>query len=1077
MPSLPDLIDNKTVTATQLAQVLVQLLREGEQATFCVATAYFNLDGLERLGDALDSVEEMRLLLGAEQEQAFVVTERLYREIERGFVRAVRGSMAMVQKWVEYLQQPRVQVRHYSQGFLHGKAYIVTGVPVLGAVGIVGSSNFTGAGLTTNLELNAVLKQASAVQELQKWFNRIWERSDDYKQQLLELLTQFTDAYTPYEIYIKVLYEAFKDKLQSALAEQDGQPSPIALADFQHEGYLAAREVLENYGGVLIADSVGLGKTFLALRLLDEYAYRPRETALVICPATLRDTVWRPLLETHAIPHRIESMEHISQSDCPVEELSRYKVVVVDESHNFRNDASNRWSNLARIMQAGDSEKKLILLTATPVNNTVFDLYNQLRLITRDRRDYFADSGIRDLKQYFVQAEKSRDTLYEVLEAVAVRRSRAFIRKHYPNAHIDGQPLHFPERVIHTVHYSLEDSYGSQLYQQVAGAIENLKLAPYQIEMYRKELLQKRVQSLFEVDLGEGLTDYLKQKGLTDEQVQRLVLDLGRQTALAHIMRVLYLKRLESSVHALRVSLKRQYDFQRRFLQALQQGKLLRSADYHRWLLQLENADDQNESSIEQNEWFQNLESIDTDRYELTHIEQDVKHDLSLIESILQPLQDIGVSLDSKLQALKRLLLTQLRGQKVLLFSYFKDTARYLYDYLRAEGEIQQAFGAKAIAITDSDVQPDDRRSIVQRFAPRANCPHRSDRSHRSGECAHCQCEDELNLLLSTDVLSEGQNLQDASVVVNYDLHWNPVRMVQRIGRVDRIGSPHQRIDVYNFHPEDKLEELLGLMDRLYQKLDAINRSVGLDASVLGEAPNPMDFNTLRRIDAEEQSVIDELEGIGELNVGEFLQEDLMRFLNQLGEQAVSRIPMGVGTAKRRAEGQPAGFFAAFRNTRNDRHYWLFHDTSATRTVTARLESISYIRSQPDESPAPLPEGFDPAEHIASLRRYLVQQLNQVAHRLPRLQAPQNHVVSRLQAIPGSALRNKMLQYFREPLPQTYLRELRPVWQENRTKASSELLDVLKRFAESHPLQPVAVPETPKVREEDIECVAWMLVT
>lgn len=1077
MSSLPDLIDNQRVTAVQLAQVLKELLSGGQRTTFCIATAYFNLEGLERLGESLHNVEDLRLLLGAEQEQTFVVTERLYREIEQDFAQASRGALAKLQKWVEYLQQSFVKVRRYSQGFLHGKAYIASNIPYLGAVGIVGSSNFTGAGLTTNLELNAVLKQSSAVQELQKWFELIWEQSEDYKQQLLALLTQFTQAYSPYEIYIKVLYEAFRDKLQSPLAEQDGQPSPIALADFQHEGYLAAREVLENYGGVLIADSVGLGKTFLALRLLDEYAYRPRETALVICPATLRDTVWRPLLETHAIPHRIESMERISQSDCPVEELSRYKVVVVDESHNFRNDASNRWNNLTRILQTGDTEKKIILLTATPVNNTVFDLYNQLRFITRDREDYFADSGIRDLKQYFVRAEKSRDTLYEILEAVAVRRSRAFIRRHYPNAHIDGQPLHFPERVIHTLHYNMEDSYGSQLYQQVANAIENLKLAPYQVDLYRKDLLQKRLQSLFEPELGEGLTDYLKQRGLDDQQVQRLVLDLGRQTALAHIMRVLYLKRLESSVHALRVSLKRQYDFQNKFLQVLRQGKLLCSADYHRWLLQFESSDDATENPSEQNDWFDNLQGIDTNMYDLAQIEQDVQHDLRLLENILQPLQEIDTLQDSKLQTLKRLLTTQLQGQKVLLFSYFKDTARYLYEYLRADEEVKHAFGDKAMAITDSDTKSDERRRLVQCFAPRANCPNKADRAHRSQECAYCHPEHELNLLISTDVLSEGQNLQDASIVINYDLHWNPVRMVQRIGRVDRIGSPHERIDVYNFHPEDKLEELLRLMERLYQKLDAINRSVGLDASVLGESPNPMDFNTLRRIDSEDQSVVDELEGVGELNIGEFLQEDLIQFLNRLGEQAVSRIPMGVGTAKHRDGGKPTGFFVAFRNAKTDRHYWLFHDDEANRTVTARLEAISHIRSQDGESPAPLPEGFDPTERIVPLRRYLVQQLNQVAHRLSKLQAPQNHVVSRLQAMPGSALRNELLKYFREPLPQNYLRELRQVWQQNRSKANSELLGALKRFVDSHPLLPVSVPETPEVREEDIECVAWMLVT
>ncbi|MCS7254977.1 MAG: SNF2-related protein, partial [Armatimonadetes bacterium] len=185
----------------------------------------------------------------------------------------------------------------------------------------------------------------------------------------------------------------------------------------------AAKDILENYGGVIIADSVGLGKTFLALRLLDDYAYRERIPTLILCPAALIDTLWKPLLRRYGIYADILSMERFSRQDFSPDEYQGHKLIVVDESHNFRNPDTNRWEKLFKLLNS-DAEKKLILLTATPINNTLFDLYHQIRFITRDQDDFFLAAGISSLRKYFVNAETNRETLYEVLEAIAVRRSR-----------------------------------------------------------------------------------------------------------------------------------------------------------------------------------------------------------------------------------------------------------------------------------------------------------------------------------------------------------------------------------------------------------------------------------------------------------------------------------------------------------------------------------------------------------------------------------------------------------------------------------------------------------------------------
>jgi superfamily II DNA or RNA helicase len=401
----------------------------------------------------------------------------------------------------------------------------------------------------------------------------------------------------------------------------DGKPSPILLADFQRDGYRAAREILDTYQGVLIADSVGLGKTFLALRLLDDYAYQRRQTALVICPAALRDTVWKPLLEQHAIPHRIESMEQVSQSDTPIDEYAQYPIIVVDESHNFRNPGSNRWRNLFEIARRASErfpdEFRLILLTATPVNNSVYDLYHQVRLITRDDKGYFQAAGIDNLESYFRKADEQRETLYELLEAIGVRRSRLFIRKHYPDAQIDGKRLHFPERRIHSMRYNLQAVYGgAPLQAKSPTPSRSCYLAPYQLDSYRREVASTAAQASSGKIGSSWRTGASTHEGLTDAQISELRKRLGEQSGLAGLMRVLYLKRLESSVEALRNSLRHQLEFQQALsADPASRANSLPAADYRRMRL-LEEDDEIAEGDW--NEFLQSLESIDTEAYDLS---------------------------------------------------------------------------------------------------------------------------------------------------------------------------------------------------------------------------------------------------------------------------------------------------------------------------------------------------------------------------------------------------------------------------------------------------------------------------
>lgn len=1059
---LPDLVDNGAVSGTNLATVLQSVLNSAKENApkpqLWVATAYFNLDGFEMLGEPLEQVHELRLLIGTEPNQAFVLTHQLAQELERHFALIRPESQQKLERWAAFVRQDKVQVRRYKPQkhgeILHGKAYLVSGVPMLGRLGVIGSSNFTGAGLTTNLELNALLKQKSATDLLYQWYEQLWDQAEDYKDELLAMLEQFTRELKPYEVYLKVVYEAYRDRLASELGGQDDKPSPIILADFQRDGYHAAREILEQYGGVLIADSVGLGKTYLALRLLDDYAYQQRQTALVICPAALRDTVWKPLLEQHAIPHRIESMEQISRGDFNLGDLAQYSVIVVDESHNFRNPGANRWRNLFELVRNANPEQtRLILLTATPVNNSVYDLYHQIRLITRDQKDFFQIAGIDNLEGYFRKADEERESLYELLEAISVRRSRAFIRRHYPDAVIDGKRIRFPQRHIHSVQYDLQKVYGDDLYQRVARTIEELHLAPYQLDSYRHEVVKNRLR-LFG-DEWEQIRQALLKAGMSDEQIRKFRFELGGQAALASLMRVLYLKRLESSVEALRNSLRHQLQFQQHFLKFLLLGKLLTSKDYRRMLM-LESDDEETPNGDMQAFW-ESLQPVDASKYDLHMVKRDVEEDIRKLKALLDELEKLQPQNDAKLNKLDDLLSRELSGEKVLIFSYYKDTAQMLYH------ELKRRMPHVEIARVDSGVTMEDRKRMVQRFSPRSN--------HYTLQPG----EREIQILIATDALSEGQNLQDARIVVNYDLHWNPVRMVQRIGRIDRIGSPHDTIEVHNFIPEDALESLLGLMQRLLDKLEQINRTVGLDASVLGEAPNPMDFNTVRRIAMGEDAVLDELEQEGELSIGEFLMEDLMNYLKELGEEHLGRIPLGRGTAKYASSTEQQGFFAAFRHIPTNRHYWLFQRADDS-LETAQLRAIRAIRSAPNDPAAPLPDPKCTEERLHTLRTELIKRLNQQVHQPHKLPSVQQQILRRLRTLPPSALRNELQRYFGDALPATDLTELRRLWRDVQKLAPQQAMQQLKAFADLHPHPPVNPAQLKATTEEDLECIAWMWV-
>lgn len=996
---IPYVIDN---VETRLADVLNYLLQRQTGQKVDIATAYFSVRGYDLIREPLSSVRHFRLLLGDNLQEPGDVglqpNSRAYLRHELNAEPLNEATQRLVEELVRFLRRDDVEVRLYlghdpaekgRRSFLHAKCYLFYG----GAdhsqllfdslnplVGIVGSSNFTAPGLLTNRELNLVHKTlldeeeiidfearhhvlhyaeeridgsitlenqlllksevgARAIMDLARWYDDQWRLAVDFKADFIDLLesSKFGGRiFTPYEIYMKALYEYFKDDLDSDFSSSATR-SAVELAEFQEDAVKKARRILARYDGVIVADSVGLGKTWIGKKLLEDYAYHRRQKALVVCPASLK-RLWEEELRSASISAYIVTQERLGQDDLDIRDYADVDVILVDEAHNFRNKRAKRYFQLENILAANGrrgrdgGRKKLILLTATPINNNIFDLYNQINLFTGNDRTYFASAGIGDLYKYFLAArresiEQGSIRIFNLLEEVVIRRTRQFIQRAYPEATIRGRKVTWPKRQLRTIEYNLEAAYEG-FYQQIVRRIEGLNLAHYNLESYK---------------LGDKPDDF----------------ELGRQVALVGIFKSRFLKRLESSIDAFRISIRRGLEFVKTFDEYLQDNIILDAASFQNAMRLLEEDDADSEDATPTSRasemdaaddariLIEGLPRLDPSKYDRRALHRALQEDIDALTAIWHDIRNITYLHDAKLERLKQFLETELNGQKVLIFTYYKDTARYLYRGLTEDHNAAwlQAMGQPNIRRIDSHVKPADRIRSVENFAPIA-----------SGQPQIQGTAQEIDILISTDVLSEGQNLQDCGYLINYDLHWNPTRMVQRAGRIDRLGSSFDVLTIYNMFPDRALEMLLGLVKSLTSKIDVINQTGFLDASVLGEVVTPRDFNTLRRIADEDNSVIEEQESFLELASSEVLLSELQKVLATEARRWLTDLDDGIhsGIERRDARGM-FFYFTAPHPVQGQSHFWRYYDIAQNRILDNRYQIMQIIACGPETPRFPPP--------------------------------------------------------------------------------------------------------------------------
>ena len=960
---LPDYIDN---SQHKLEDILKVLIENEDQIVLDIATGFFRIEAWLRLEEAMNHLTSFRLLIGRDPAIRPAESDRI--DLIRYFRKNIQHQLEdepfkleyknQIDRLIAYLQQEYIQVRLFGAlgektPFLHAKAYIFD------HYSIVGSSNFTPSGISGNTELNILNKQTAIARDLREnWFEKFWNDKSvdlDYKAKLIDALdaSKFgSKPYTPYQVFLKALYELFKD--DAVVGE--GDRTALELASFQQEGFERAVRLIEKHRGCIVADAVGLGKTYIGLRVLDYYLIKDRRPghvprALVICPAQLRDLVWIKKLDEFGIKADVISQEAVSRKDFDFRRYNNHDIVVVDESHSFRNSASNRFGNLLKLVSSGKRNKRVLLLTATPINNSVFDLYHQILLLTRGAESYYREWGITNLKSYFSDLAKGKVEITELLLQAMVRRSRQDVIRRQAageEIRIAGKLIRFPKRELEQFTYNFEDSFAG-LYINITDRIDRLNLAPYNIKAFKKRTSKEEKN------------------------------EIKRNDALVALQKALYLKRLESSLIAFGNSIRNQRDFQARFYEIFtQEGKLLDSKNFRK-LVMATQTDDDGENSL--SSIINDLESINYKNYQTEHLRSQIESDLNILNSILHSLNEIHSSVeeyqdcDRKLVAFKELLSNNLKGQKILVFSYFKDTAKYLYDELIRDRDWLTQMGKPVIELITGDTSGKQREIKVKHFAPKAN--------HQYPEELEVLEENPIDILVCTDVLSEGQNLQDAGVLVNYDLHWNPVRMIQRAGRIDRLGTDYDTLFVYNCFPEEGLENLLGLVKRLQQRIATIDREVGLDASVLGETISDKSLEELYRLkkadtEAEKEAILEELEQAADLVSLDEMRLPLLEFIQQKTAEAVEEIPLGIHSTRYFNIPDPhvndGGLFLAFRA--KDRHFWHFYPrvnghiiTEPNRLITDKRKIFNWLNCK--ESDFPLPEELPPVQFNNEIFRVL----------------------------------------------------------------------------------------------------------
>lgn len=1006
--ALPKIIDN---SRKKLIDCLIEASRS--HAELSIATGYWDLKGTQLLLPHISKYKKIRLLIGrelliprhnlSEIEVDFpdkdIFDDLALLKPESGLQQTVSGLKALIESGV-------LEIKVFKKTFLHAKCYIFGGFDSEEAVGIIGSSNFTENGLTHNFELNDCETEPRIVLYSPKkdnqeyghlsWFEEAWNDEDcvDWSGEFLELIDTSLNGrllFSPYEMYIKTL-----DMMYGDLLKNDKEVEPLhskKLQAFQERNVQQILWRLEKNGVAMLADSVGLGKTVTAIGVIKQYTGK---RIVVISPKSLVRHWDNEIAKERLLGIKVVSLQNKKEME---EEKTKdqylpVSLFVIDESHNLRTHGNKRFDQIKDWIINNENADTL-LLTATPINNSIDDLTNQILIGTRGEQDLLKvnirnSEGIVQSRSFFDALveikkkinqnrakgndmkpiyEEARQIIDPILREFVIRNTRQSIEAELDEKglEINGEFHKFPKIKVSNDSFSLatdEFSLQSPIMSIENSSVEVIQsttdrlIHPLrQLEDSTEEIFdassKSAIYQIYQYILALSFVPYRtlmydnRFYGKTLEEFKNLQLrsetskKLRSQMGLYGLLRITLLKRFESSSYALLTSIKRYKSRLDVFEKIFSHRKeLLSLTDINEYLAEYPEEIDSN-IDVSDEDFVENEKTrVSKDTHNLIAISEDIKHERDILKCIIEMVGSLNND-DMKVAAFIEKVeevTKQDPTRKILIFSFFGDTISHLENKLHEH----PIFTSDKSAFVSGSNRTDALLS-ADRFSPIAR--DTQDVIDKHGE---------LTYLFSTDVLAEGQNLQDCGLIINYDLHWNPVRMIQRNGRINRIGSPHAEIEINNIVPHSELEQFLKLVSKLQDKISLIQTTIGSDASVLGEEINPIDYKGI--YDLNSNLATDEylrLEREADVFTDDQYMKDLKDFYESSTEQQkylINKIPhgkWGVLDASKKPISPPTIVFSQVIFA-NDKHQFTFYRNNAdgdSLGIMLTGEALQLLRS------------------------------------------------------------------------------------------------------------------------------------
>ncbi len=788
---------------------------------FDCLVAYFYISGFHAIYKPLQNTEKIRILIGISttketynviknaEENLFQSLQYSHSETKEMIENEIENEMSSSEdsqsieegtlKFIEWIREGKLQIKAYPSQNIHAKLYILTfkeGDRDVGRV-ITGSSNFTQSGLIDNLEFNVELKNHSDYMYSIQKFKELWENSVDVNENYVQTITERTwlnQNITPYELYLKSLYEYFKDELnRNDKVFTNYLPQDFMKFEYQEQAVLNAKKILEEYGGVFISDVVGLGKTYISAMLASQLDGR----TIVIAPPNLLNTnnpgSWKNVFSDFHIPADYASVGKLDFAK-ELTEQREYKNIIIDEAHRFRTETTISYEDMAEICRG----KRVILVSATPYNNSPKDILAQIKLFQNSKKSTIP--GVADLEEFFGKLEdkfkninrhenydrylnvaksNAKEIRDKVLKYIMVRRTRTEIEKYFAED-LKKNNVKFPEvEEPKPFYYQLNENEDRIFMQTFELVTKELKYARYTPLLYFPgQLSQREKQS---------------------------------QKNMSGFMKVLLVKRLESSFFAFRRSVDRFILSYEKFINEYEKGNVYISKKYINKIFELlEQDDDEAEEKIQEL-----VSEGKAKKYESSQFDKDLENDLRKDLEILKRIKSMWKTIerDPKLETLLENLKNHqiLKNNKLILFTESKETAEYLAENINKEiGNIALLFhGNSPENIKDK---------VIENFDAKAK--------HKKND---------YKILVSTEVLSEGVNLHRSNVVINYDIPWNPTRLMQRVGRINRVDTTFPKIYTFNFFPTKQADSQIELTNIARSKIEAFLTLLGGDSSILTE--------------------------------------------------------------------------------------------------------------------------------------------------------------------------------------------------------------------------------------------------